>query len=427
MGMTNQPFKPAELAGQTGPRWHTMLWISLPVAAVVAIIAITLGTSRLKSATPIVDRTAIRVETVKRGLLTQHVQGLGVLVPEATRWVASATDARVEEILIRPGKRVAADTVLLRLSNPNLERQLTDAELATKKAEAELANLRIQLQSQLLNEHALEAQLQADTTEARLQAERDEALLKQGVGTAMNAKISRARAESFQTRLQIEKEKLAIAEEARQAQLSAKQAEIAQVHALLDLRTAQKESLVVRAGISGVLESLAVSAGQQVGTGTNLARITNSDRLMARIHIPAWQADEVALHQRATIGLKDKRVMARVARIEPLIENGTVNVELKVDGPQPAGARTDLNVDGTIETGRNASVVYIAQPLPAHSDEPVQMFKLSADGMEATRVSVGLGRVSTDGAEVVDGLQPGDRVIVSDMSTWNRYDHVRLQ
>lgn len=423
MGMNNEALPHA---GQRAAHRHTILWITLPVAAVVAIVAITVGSSRLKSATPIVDRSAIKIEIVKRGPLVQHVQGLGVLVPEETRWIAAATDAKVEQVLARPGSRVTPETALLLLSNPSVERQLTDAELATKKSEAELANLRIQLQAQLLNEHAMEAQLQADSTEAKLQADRDEALLKQGVGTAMSAKISRARADSFAIRVQLEKEKLAIAEEARQAQLSAKQAEVAQVHALLDLRTQQKEALQVRAGISGVLQSLAVTAGQQVGAGTNLACITSSDRLMARIHVPASQAEEIAVHQKATIGLKDKQVMARVARVEPLIENGSVIVELKVDGPQPAGVKPDLNVDGTIEIGR-ANATYLPEPLQVHADAPVQVFKVSDDGMEATRVTVSVGRVSADGSEIVAGLQPGDRVIVSDMSTWNRYDHVRLQ
>jgi HlyD family secretion protein len=412
---------------QGSERRHTMVWISLPVAAVVAIVAITLGSSRLKSAAPIVDRAAIKIETVRRGPLVHHVQGLGVLVPEETRWISAATPARVDEVMVRTGVRVAPDSVILRLSNPDLERQLTDAELATKKSEAELANLRVQLQAQLLNEHAVEAQLQADSTEARLAADRDEALLKQGVGTAMSAKISRTRAESYATRVQLEKEKLAIAEEARQAQLAAKQAEVAQVQALLDLRTQQKEALVVRAGISGVLESIPVGAGQQVSAGTNLACITSSDRLMARIHVPASQADDVALRQKATIGIKDKRVMARVARIEPLIENGSVNVELKMDGPQPAGARPETNIDGTIEIGRAADVVYLPQVVTAKTDQPLQLFKLSADGAEATKVSVALGRVTADGSEIAEGLQPGDKVIVSDMSTWNRYDHVRLQ
>lgn len=412
---------------QREPQRRTILWISLPVAAGVAILGITLGTSRMKSAAPIVDRAAIRVETVVRGPLVQHVQGLGVLVPEETRVLAAATEGHVDQLLLRPGSRVKPETVILQLSNPDLERQLRDADLATKKSEAELANLRVQLQAQLLNERALEAQLQADATQAGLEAERDEALLKQGVGTAMSAKISRARADSLATRLQIEKEKLAIAEEARQAQLAAKQAEVAQVQALLELRTQQKESLLVRAGIAGVLDEVSVAPGQQVTAGANLARVTSSERLMARIRVPASRVDEVAVHQKATIGIQNKRVLAHVARIEPMMENGAVNVELKVDGAQPAGARSDLSVDGSIEVNRDANAIYLPRAVTARANQPVEMFKLSADGSEAVRVAVDVGRVSEDGSEITNGLQPGDRVIVSDMSTWNRYDRVRLQ
>src|SRR5882672_7385115 len=204
-------------------------------------------------------------------MLQHHVSGLGTLVPEETRWLAAETQAHVDQVFLRAGARVQPDSILMQLSNPDLERQVLDAELATKKVEAELANLRVQLQAQLLNEHAMEAQLQSDLTEAKLQAERDEALQKAGIGAAMNAKISRARADSLTTRLQIEKEKLAIAEEARQAQLAAKQAEVAQVQALYELKLQQKDALHVRAGIAGVLEEVTVDAGQQVAIGTNLA------------------------------------------------------------------------------------------------------------------------------------------------------------
>ncbi len=225
----------------------------------------------MKSAAPVVDRLALRIETVRRGPLVRHVSGLGTLVPEETRWLAAETDGHVDQVFFRAGARVKPESILLKLSNPDLERQVRDAELATKKVEAELANLRVQLQVQLLNEHAMEAQLKADATEAKLQAERDEALQHEGIGSAMNAKISRARTDSLATRLQLEKEKLAIAEEARQAQLAAKQAEVAQVQALCELKTLQKESLVVRAGIFGILDEISVDAGQRITGGTNLA------------------------------------------------------------------------------------------------------------------------------------------------------------
>jgi HlyD family secretion protein len=400
------------------------------IYAIVVLVAaggVTMGVSRLKSASPMVDRSAIQIATVRRGLMTRKVQGLGVLVPEEVRWLAAATEGHVDQVMLRAGARVKPNTVILQLSNPDVEHQLVDAELATKKSEAELANLRVQLESQLLNEKALEAQLQAEATEARLQAERDEALLKMQLGTAMNAKISRARAESMTTRLQLEKEKLTIADEAGRAQLAAKQAEVAQVQALYALKMQQKEALQVHAGISGVLEEVSVDAGQQAALGTNLAKVTSSARLMARLHVPESQSRDIRLNQKAQIEVQDRPYSGHVARIGSGLQNGAVDVEVKVDGAQPAGARTDLTVDGTIEVERVADAVYLGQALPARPNSRVPLFKLVEDGNEAQRVMVELGNASIDGVEIVSGLQPGDRVIVSDMSTWSKYDRVLVK
>jgi HlyD family secretion protein len=406
---------------------RALLWFSFPVVAVVALAAFTFGSSHMKSAVPVVDRSALQIETVRRGPLVRHVSGLGVLVPEETRWLAAATDAHVDQVFVRAGARVKPDSILMQLSSPDLERQVRDAELATKKVEAELANLRVQLQAQLLNEHATEAQLQSDLTEAKLQAERDEALQHEGIGSAMNAKISRARAESLVTRLQLEKEKLAIAEEARQAQLAAKQAEVAQVQALYELKMHQKQSLIVRAGISGILDEISVDAGQQISAGANLARVTSSERLVARIHIPESQADEVRVHQRAALQMQDRKFSGQVMHVDPTVQNGSISVDIKADGGQTAGSHSGLTVDGTIETERVSNVTYLPQELQAHADAALPIFKVSDDGTKARRVTVQVGRVSEDGTEIVGGLTAGDRVIVSDMSTWNRYDQVRLQ
>lgn len=405
---------------------RTLFWFSFPVVALVAAV-FTIGASRMKSAAPIVDRSALRIETVRRGPLVHHVSGLGVLVPEETRWLAAETEAHVDQVFVRAGARVKPDSILMQLSNPDLERQVRDTELATKKVEAELANLRVQLQAQLLNEHATEAQLQSDLTEAKLQSERDEALQHEGIGSAMNAKISLARLESLSTRLQLEKEKLAIAEEARQAQLAAKQAEVAQVQALYELKLHQKDSLLVRAGISGILDEVSVDAGQQIGAGANLARVTSSERLVARIHIPESLAGEVQVHQRAALQIQDRKIAGAVTHIEPAVQNGSISVDIKADSGQTAGTHSGITVEGTIETEHVPNATYLRQEVQAHADAALPLFRVSDDGKEARRVTVQLGRVSEDGTEITGGLAPGDRVIVSDMSTWNRYDQVRLQ
>jgi len=229
------------------------------------------------------------------------------------------------------------------------------------------------------------------------------------------------------TRLQLEKQKLAIADEARQAQLAAKQAEVAQVQALYALKMQQKEALQVHAGIAGVLEEVSVDAGQQAALGTNLAKVTSSARLMARLHVPESQSRDIRLNQKAQIEVQDRPYSGHVARIGSGLQNGAVDVEVKVDGAQPAGARTDLTVDGTIEVERVADAVYLGQALPARPNSRVPLFKLVEDGNEAQRVMVELGNASIDGVEIVSGLQPGDRVIVSDMSTWSKYDRVLVK
>src|SRR6266513_652431 len=339
------------------------------VVVLVGAVVVTMGVSRLKSPSPMVDRSAIQIVTVRRGPVTRKVQGLGVLVPEEVRWLAAATEGHVEQVMLRAGARVKPNTVILQLSNPDLDHQLVDGELATKKSEAELANLRVQLES----------------------------------------------------------EKLTSADEAGRAQLAAKQAEVAQVRALYALKMQQKEALQVHAGIAGVLEEVTVDAGQQVAPGTNLAKIRSSARLMARLHVPEWQSRDLQLNQKAQIELQDRPYSGHVARIDPGVQNGAVDVDVKVDGAQPAGVRTDLTVDGTIEVERVADAVYLGRVPSAKPNTRVPLFKLVDDGKEAQRVMVELGNTSIDTVEIVAGLQPGDRVIVSDMSTWSKYDRVLVK
>jgi len=400
---------------------------TLPVLVLGACMAISFGVLRLRSASPTVDKTSLQFATVESGPMVCRVDGLGTLVPEDVRWLSAGTDGHVDQILLRPGAHVRPDTVILELSNPDLDRQIVDAELAMKKSEAELANLRVQLQAQLLNEEALEAQLESDATQAKLFADRDESLLKAELGTEMNAKISRAKADSLATRLKIERERLAISAEARQAQLTAKQAEVSQMQALYALRTQQKAALLVRAGMDGILEQVTVEIGQQIGPGTLLARVANSSRLMARIHVPEAQASSIAVNQTATVTLQDHSYPAKVVHVDPNVQNGTVSIDLKFAGSQPREARTDLSASGSIDVEKIPSTTFVKWPLLSHAGDPLSLFKVSSDGTQASRVDVLLGRTSDDRVQISQGLQPGDRIIVSDMSSWHRYQHLQLK
>lgn len=402
-------------------RWMT------PVLIVGFSLVVTFGALRLRSASPTIPKTSLQFATVESGPMICRVDGTGTLVPQEVRWLSATSDGHVDHIFLSPGAHVRPDTLILQLSNPDLERQIIDAGLAMKKSEAELANLRVQLESQLLNEKASQTQLEADAAAARLEADRDEALYKEQVGASVNAKISRARADSLATRMQIEKEKLGIAEEARQAQLAAKQAEVAQMEALYSLRTQQKQALQVRAGMDGVLEEVSIGNGQQVTPGTILARVASSARLTARVHVPEAQAGSVELNQRATITLQDNSYPARVVHIDPEVQNGTVSIDLKFVGPQPREARSDLSASAAIDVQNIPRTTFIEWPLQVRAGEPLSLFCLSDDGKQANRVSVVLGHVSEDRAQIVQGLQPGDQVIVSDMSAWRRYQHLQLK
>jgi len=401
--------------------------ITLPVLAVVAGVGATFGVMRMRSAAPLVDRGSLQLVKVESGAMICRVQGLGTLVPEDVHWLSAGTEGHVDRIDLRAGAHVKPDTVIMELSNPDLSRQTMDAELAMKKSEAELANLRIQLQAQLLNERALEAQLESDATEAKLQADKDESLYQAQLGTAMNAKISRARADSLVTRLKIEREKLGIAEEARQAQLTAKQAEVAQMQALYELRRQQQMDLEVRAGIDGILEQVSVGTGQQVGPGTILAQVTNSSRLMARVNVPEAQAGQIELNQRATISLQDRTFPGRVVHVDPNVQNGTVSVDLRFIGAQPREARSDLSAGATIEVGKLSQVTYVKWPLKSHAGEPLSLFRIAPDGASVQRVRVVLGQSSDDAVQISAGLMPGDQIIVSDTSAWKSYDHLQLK
>lgn len=395
-------------------------------SAVVGLLILTIGVSRLKPAAPSVERSTVWVDTVRRGEMLRQVRGLGTLVPEDIRWIPAITEGRVERSILKPGATVKPDSIILELSNPDLEQQLLNAEWALKKSEAELANLRVQLDSQLLDQRAIQAQIQSDATQARLESERDDALQKLNIGSELNAKISRARSESLSTRLDLEKQRLDIAEKATQAQLAAKQAEVEQNRAMYEFRRRQRDALRVRAGIAGVLQVVPVEVGQQVAPGANLARVADPTRLKAEVRIPETQAKDVQIGQKAEVDTRNGVVAGTVARIDPSVQNGTVTVDITIPGALPQGARPDLSVDGTIEIERLANILYVGRPVQGQPHSAVSLFKLIAGGSEAARARVELGRSSVNTIEVVGGLQVGDQVVLSDMSAWDAYDRVRL-
>jgi HlyD family secretion protein len=400
--------------------------IAMIVGAVALISLVTLGLSRLQPAAPTVERGTLWFDKVKRGEMLRQMRGLGTLVPEEIRWLPAQTDGRVEQIVLRPGAVVRPDSVILILSNPELERQALDAELQYRAAESDMANLRVQLENQLINQRASAAAVQADYQQAKLQAEVDEELAKSGLTSELTLKQSRVRAAGLAIRNDLEQKRLAIANDAEKAQLAAQQARLDQLRALAELRKKQLDDLRLKAGVNGVLQLVPVEVGQQVAPGTNLARVADPSRLKAEIRIPETQAKDAAIGQKADIDTRNGIVAGRVMRIDPSVQQGTVLVDVALTGPLPPGARPDLSVDGTIEIERLTNVLYVGRPVQGQPNAKVGLFKVIEGGKEAVLTTVQLGRSSVSTIEVIEGLQVGDEVVLSDMSAWDAHRRIRL-
>ncbi len=404
-------------------RIKRILYTAISLAAVLIVTA---WLSRLKPAAPSVERSTVWIDTVRRGPLLIQVRGLGTLVPEEIRWIPAATEGRVERILVKPGTPVEADTVLLELSNPELEQAALEAELQVKGAEAELADLRVRLERQLLDLKAAAASVQAEYSQAKLRAEADEELAREGLISSLDVKLSRVRAEELATRNEIEQKRLSISSESIQAQLAVQQARVDQLRALYQLRRSQVESLRVRPGIAGVLQQMQVEVGQRVSPGTILAKVAEPGRLKAELKIAETQAKDIQIGQPATIDTRNGVVAGRVVRIDPAVQNGTVTVDVALEGSLPKGARPDLSVDGTIEIEKLEEVVYVGRPAYGQPYSTIGLFRLESDGQHAVRTQVKLGRTSVNSVQVLEGLGVGDKVVLSDMSAWDAFDRIRL-
>jgi HlyD family secretion protein len=392
----------------------------------LAIAGITWGLSSLKPAAPAVKRAAVWIDTVKRGALVRQVRGLGTLVPEEIRWIPAQSQGRVERLLVKAGTMVKKDTVLIEMSNPQLDLEALDAAWQLKAAEAEYINLKVRLESMLLDRQAAAATIRANHDQARLQAEADTELAAKGLVSAISMKMSKSRYEELTTRLELEERRLEINAEAVKTELAVQEARLEQLRALAHLKRGLVEALRVRPGIDGVLQQLPVEVGQQIAPGATLAKVTVPGRLKAELRIPETQAKDIQIGQQASIDTRNGIVAGTVARIDPAVQNGTVTVDVSLTAPLPKGARPDLTVDGTIELEKLDDVLFVGRPALGQENAAVGLFRLGADGQRAERVRVRLGRASVNTVEILEGLQEGDQVILSDTSAWDAFDRLRL-
>jgi HlyD family secretion protein len=416
-----------DIARPSNARQKRIRQVLYAVALLAVVGLITLGLSRLKPAAPSVDGATVWRDTVKRGPMLRQVRGLGTLVPEDIRWIPSTTQGRVERIILRPGTSVKADSVILVLTNPQLEQELHDAELKVRAAEATQSSLRVQLQNDQLQQRASSATIEAEYNKAKTTFEMKEALAKDQLVSALDLKQAKVDAEQLAIRNEIASQQLASAGESMRAKLAVQQSDLDQVRAILQLKKRQYDELNVRAGFSGMLQLVQVEVGQQVGPGANLVRVANPGRLKAELKIAETQAKDIQLGQVASIDTRNGVVEGRVIRLDPSVQNGTRTVDVSLPDVLPKGAVPDLSVDGTIELERLNDVLFVGRPAFGQEQSTVGLFKVDPDGSGASRIQVKLGRSSVNNIEVLSGLKVGETVVLSDMSAWDAFDRVRLK
>ncbi len=401
--------------------------IGYGIAAGIVLVAVTIVLARMEPAAPSIDEGTLLTDVVKRGSIVLERRGLGTLVPEDTRWLPATTNGRVIRILLRPGAQVQADSVILELSNPQVEQEAQGAQLALQSAVAALENLRVQLENELLTQQSVAAALESELALAQMDAESKEALAKEKLVSELDRRQSQQRAGALRKRMELETRRLATARQSIDARVRVQQAAVDQARAIADLQARRLADLKVRPGFAGVLQQVPVEAGAQVAPGQNVARVADPTRLKAELRIAETQAKDIEIGQPAEIDTRNGIIAGRVSRKDPAAANGTVTVDVSLTGELPRGAVPDLSVDGVIQLERLDNILYVGRPSISQENSTVGLFKVINDSGDAGRVQVKLGKSSVNSIEVVSGLNEGDKVILSDMSSWDAFERVRLR
>ena len=393
--------------------------------AVVALV--TFAVAGLDPAAPAVERSLVVIDTVERGTMLRQVRAPGNLVPERIRFVPAVTAGRVERKLIEPGTRVTAGTILLEMSNPEVQLELLEAQRQLSAAEQQLVSLRTSLETQRLNQAGVVATVTAQAAEAKRNADAAAELVRRGLMSESEAATTRERAEEMAARLGIERDRLRLLTETIQPQLDVQEGQVGRLRAIVVFQEDRIASMRVKAGMDGVLQDMALEEGQWVLSGQTLARVVDPSRLKAELRVPQVQARDVTLGQQVLIDTRTDTIPGHVIRIDPSVEAGAVTIDVALDAELPQGARPDLAVDGTIEIERLSDVLHVGRPAYGQAESTVGLFKVIEGGSAAERVQVRLGRGSVNTIQVLEGLAQGEVVILSDMSQWDRHDRVRIR
>ena len=405
-----------------------ILWGS----GILAVVLVSLGLSKLKPAAPSVDRATLWVDQVKRGELLREVRAAGTLVPEHIRIIAAVTAGRIEQLPVRPGVTVGPGTLLVEMSNTDVQLQALQAEQSLTQARSGLSSLRTQLLQQRLAQEGALAQVKTLLDAANRTLKEREGLAAKNLSSAYELASARETAAELQTRYEIEKQRLEEMNRSSTEQLALNEEQVKRLGEIVREQMNRVRSMRVVAGETGVLQTLGANGtmlelGQWVNPGMELARVARPGRLKAVLRVAETMARDITVGQKATVDTRNGLVPGHVMRIDPASTQGTVIVEIAMDGDLPRGARADMSVDGTIEIERLPNVMHVARPAYGSAESNVGIFRLNEDGSEATRVTVKLGRASVNSIEVVQGLAVGDSIIISDMSQWDNVSRVRLK
>ena len=407
-------------------RRKIVIRIIIGVAILAVIGAVSFYVSKMEPAAPAVDRSTVWIDTVKQGSISRAVRGMGKLVPEEIRWIPATVDGLVERKVLEPGAMVTPATVIIELSNQQLERDSLTAEWDLKAAENGFTDFQLRLRSEELTQVADLARMESDYEQAKLRYESRLKLYEDGLISPLDLREYRVTAEQSANRIEIEKQRAAIRKESVAAQLSERLTQVDKIRAMYELRKSQLEQLNVNAGIDGILQQIEVDVGQRVGTGSNLARVANPNRLKAELSISETQAKDIQIGQPVSVDTRNGVVAGVVSRIDPAVKNGSVTVDVRFTEELPPGTRPDLSVDGTIVLERLEEVLYVGLPVQGQANSQISLFKISVDGKTAERVKVQLGVTSVNTVEILEGLKPGDHVILSDMSAQDGVDNIRF-
>jgi RND family efflux transporter MFP subunit len=396
-------------------------------SAVAALVLSTLVLASLPQAAPSVDRSTLLIDSVQRGTMVRAVRAPGTLVPERVRLVSALTAGRIERLPLRPGAAVPAGSSLLDMSNPDVQLEALDAGRQVTTAQAALVNLETALATQRLTQQAAVASAKAAASDARRQAAMLASLGTKQLASGNDVAQATERAEEQTARLAAEQERLRVMDGAMAQQISLQKSEVQRARSIAEFQAARVASMHVRAPEDGVLQTLPLELGQWVVPGQVLATLAQPGRLKAVLRVPETQARDVVTGQPVDVDTRNGIAKGHVLRVDPSVQNGTVTVEVSLDGELPRGARPDLSVDGTIEIERLPDVLHVGRPAYGQGESTVGLFRLDPDGKYATRVPVKLGRSSVNTIQIAQGLKVGDRVIISDMSQWDNVERVKLK